>query len=209
MTDLRFDHLRSTRPRREPARAIVLHWTGGIGDEKAFYRTMRSRVGPRTPDGLSVHYFVDAAGKVVQMASHSLVCLHAGPMNESSIGIEIQNPATVAAAYEVERRKRSVNRPMVGGTLRGRTFSYRDFTVEQRDAVVALVDALCDEMKIPRAVPEDGDGGLLLRTMSRAERDRFSGVMGHWHCHPTKIDPGPNLLEHLRQRWSERDLGGQ
>jgi N-acetyl-anhydromuramyl-L-alanine amidase AmpD len=88
---LRYDHLRSTRPRREQLRAIVLHWTGGT-DARQCFRTLRSRTGPHTPDGLSVHYIIGSDGEVLHTASTSLVCLHAGVANAWSIGIEVVSP---------------------------------------------------------------------------------------------------------------------
>ena len=87
-----FAGLRSTRPRTGRVRKIVIHCTGGIRPPGGVYETLRNRKGPRTPDGLSCHYVQAIDGEVVQMAPHSLVCLHAGAANEDSVGIEVVSP---------------------------------------------------------------------------------------------------------------------
>jgi N-acetyl-anhydromuramyl-L-alanine amidase AmpD len=200
---LSFARLRSTHPRRERCRAIVLHWTGGMGGPEQVYRTLRSRVGPRTPDGLSVHYVISAHGEVVQMAPTSLVCLHAGVANEWSVGVEIVSPGLpMGAAYEREK-KAGVQRAVYADRMRKarRPIKLLDFTTAQTDAVTLLVESLCDTLGIVRAVPTEGDE-LMRRQMTAAELGAFSGVMGHFHAHPTKLDPGTALLERLRQRWA-------
>lgn len=200
-----FAGLRSTHPRTQPVRAIVLHWTGGVGGPAAVYRTLRSRTGPRSPDGLSIHYVVDSDGTTVQMAPHHLACLHAGIANEWSVGIEIVSPGfPLGSAYERER-KLGVRREAYEDRIRRarRPIRMLDFTEAQTKAVVLLVEQLCDSLDIPRAVPMDG-GELMRREMTPAELATFAGVMGHFHAHPTKIDPGTRILDRLRERWASR-----
>lgn len=203
-TGLSFAGLRSTHPRTQPVRAVVLHWTGGAGGPAAVYRTLRTRSGPRSPDGLSVHYVVGSDGEVVQMAPHSLVCLHAGIANEWSVGIEIVSPGfPMGSAYEREK-KAGVRREIYSDrwkTTRRTGVRMLDFTEAQTASVVLLCETLCDTLKIKRAVPLDEDGSLLRREMRVAELAAFSGVLGHAHCHPTKLDPGSAILERLRERW--------
>lgn len=200
---LSFAHLRSTHPRRERCRAIVLHWTGGAGGPAQVYRTLRSRTGPRSPDGLSVHYVVSAHGEIVQMAPTSLVCLHAGIANEWSVGIEIVSPGIPKGASYEREKKGGVVRPVYEDRMRGarRPLRMLDFTAAQTDAVMLLVESLCDTLGIARAVPIDDEGALLRREMAPTELAAFEGVLGHFHCHPTKLDPGTRLLERLRLRW--------
>lgn len=200
--DLRFDHLRSTRPRRQKVRAIVLHWTGGIGGAAQVYRTLRARTGPRTPDGLSVHHVIEADGTDVQMCSYDLTCLHAGFANEWSVGIEVVCPGMPGAAAALER-KRGINRPLVTEPLRRRKgFSYLDFTPAQYDAVTRRVEQLCDLLGIPRRVLEDDRGELVRTDLNEVELKEFGGVLGHYQCHPAKSDPGPKVLKHLQTLWS-------
>lgn len=202
---LSFAGLRSTHPRVQPCRAIVLHWTGGAGGPAAVYRTLRTRSGPRTPDGLSVHYVVGTDGEVVQMAPHGLVCLHAGIANEWSVGIEVVSPGfPMGSAYERER-KAGVRREVYSDkwkTTRRAGVKMLDFTEAQNAALVLLVETLCDTLRIPRRVPIDADGSLLRREMRPAELASFAGVLGHAHCHPTKLDPGSAILERLRVKWA-------
>lgn len=212
MSELRFDHLRSTHPRAYPLRVGILHWTGGIRDAAGFYETMRARKGRRTPDGLSVHHYIDSRGRETQMAAHDLVCLHAGNSqyrpdpNEVSLGIEIANPAYDRLgrdAADIERERYNIVRPERYEPIRGaRKVRYLDFTPEQYEAVTLLVERLCDLHGIPRRVPTEPDGSLMRRQMTQKEWERFAGWCGHYHVHPTKNDPGPALLEHLRRRWA-------
>ena len=200
---LSFAGLRSTRPRKEAVRAVVLHWTGGMGGPAAVYRTLRTRVGPRTPDGLSIHYVIAADGEVVQMAPHGLVCLHAGIANEWSIGVEIVSPGIPkGTAYEKER-KAGVRREAYPALMRKarRPISLLDFTEAQTKSVVLLCETLCDTLGVRRAVPEE-DGALQRTEMSPSQLAAFGGVMGHFHCHPSKLDPGTRILERLRERWA-------
>jgi N-acetyl-anhydromuramyl-L-alanine amidase AmpD len=200
---LSFAQFRSTHPRREPVRAIVLHWTGGIGGPKRVYETLRARKGHRTPDGLSVHYVIGTDGEVVQMAPHGLTCLHAGPANEWSIGVEIVSPGlAMGAAYRRELAmgvRRVVYADFIKSTKRATEMV--DFTTQQTAAVVQICDVLCDTFNITRAVPVNECGALLRREMTADELAAFSGVLGHYHCHPTKLDPGTRILEILRARW--------
>jgi hypothetical protein len=41
--------------------------------------------------------------------------------------------------------------------------------------------------------------------MTDTELALFSGVLGHYHCHPSKLDPGTDLLDALRLKWSEAE----
>lgn len=203
---LTFAGLRSTRPRRERCRAIVVHWTGGAGGPAAVYRTLRTRTGPRSPDGLSVHYVVGSDGEVVQMAPHDAVCLHAGVANEWSVGIEVVSPGFPAGSAHMRERKagvrREVYRDRLKTTRRGGV-AMLDFTAAQTSALELLVGSLCDEMQIRRAVPVEPGGLLMRREMTPDELADFEGVLGHYHAHPTKMDPGTAFLERLRVQWAD------
>jgi hypothetical protein len=73
-----------------------------------------------------------------------------------------------------------------------------DFTEAQTRAVVLLVETLCDALDVPRRVPMDGDA-LMRLEQTPPELGSFAGVMGHYHAHPTKLDPGTRILERLRE----------
>lgn len=200
---LRFDGLRSTHPRRAPSRAIVIHWTGGARPPAGVYETLRARKGPHTPDGLSIHYVVGSDGDVVQMAAHELVCLHAGVANEWSIGIENVSPGLAMGSAYAREAKDGVHREVYVDRVRGsHPVRLLDFTAPQSASLEVLVEQLCDLLAIPRRVPLDAAGELLRREMTPDELDDFAGVMGHYHCHPTKLDPGTRFLDRLRRKWA-------
>lgn len=193
-----FAPLGSTRPRMEPVRAVVLHTTGGVRPPAGVFDTLRQRK-------LSVHYIVGSDGEILQCAPHSLVCLHAGKVNAWTVGIEAVSPLLPrTAAAEIER-KRGVQRDVYRDRVRGRReIDLLDLTAAQTSATLLLIETLCDQLRIPRAVPVDADGALLRREMTPAELASFRGVMGHVHCHPSKLDPGTRVMERLRLRWLAR-----
>lgn len=201
-----FAGLRSTRPRTQPVRGIVLHWTGGLRDPEGVYETLRARTSRGAPDGLSVHYVVGVDGRTVQMAPHELVCLHAGPANDRSVGIEVCSPGLpgwpMGNPLSIIERKRGVHRELYRDRIRRRRVDMLDYTAAQIDAVTLLVETLCDALNVPRRVPLDARGELLRTTMTAAELASFRGLMGHYHCHPTKLDPGTRPLERFRVRWA-------
>lgn len=205
MSALSFAHLRSTSPRVGPPRKIVIHTSGGIRPPEGLYQTLRSRIGPRTPDGLSAHYLVGADGRTLQTAPDSLVCLHAGKANPDSIGIECVSPLFAGKAWRTEAA-RGVLRERYRDRVRGRrAVDLVDLTEQQDVALVLLVESLCDRHGIPRCVPLDTDGTLLRREMTLAELRGFAGVLGHFQVptSPTvKLDPGTAPLERLRVRWA-------
>lgn len=203
MTALRFDHLRSTHERTEPCRGVVLHWTGGVRPPAGVYETLRARKGPRSPDGLSIHYVIGSDGEVVQMAALDRVCLHAGAVNAWTVGIEMVSPGLARGAAYDRELARGIVRPVYEERLRGarRGVPTLGLTAPQERAMVDLVEDLVERLSLPRVVPLDPDGGVLRREMTAAERSRFAGVMGHYHVHPTKRDPGSMPLEALRVRW--------
>lgn len=202
-TQLSFAGLRSTRPRTEKARAVVIHWTGGVRDHRGVYETLRARKRPSTPDGLSIHFVVDPDGGVVQLAPLSLVCLHAGEANDWSVGVEVVCPGLAGSSQAFLERQRGVQREVYEDRVRGRrSVRMAAFTEAQSDAVTELCEHLCAKLGIARAVPTEADGSLVRRQMTAVELAAFSGVLGHYHCHPSKLDPGTRPLERLRVRWA-------
>jgi N-acetyl-anhydromuramyl-L-alanine amidase AmpD len=198
-----FAGLRSTRPREGSVRAIVLHSTGGIRPPLGVFQTLRARKTPRAPDGLSVHFVVGVDGEVVQLAPLDLVCLHAGDVNEWTIGVEICSPLYARTAlWEVERR-RGVERERYSAAIHTRRpVELLGETEAQTRAVIELCEYLCDVRHLPRRVPLESDGSVMRRQMMPLEFEGFLGVMGHLHCHPAKRDPGVRIFERLRARWA-------
>jgi hypothetical protein len=113
-------------------------------------------------------------------------------------------PRTKAAELE---RQRGVRRRVYRDRVRGRReIDLLGLTDAQMDATLLLVETLCDQLRLPRVVPTEVDGSLLRREMTDAELASFRGVMGHAHCHPSKLDPGTDVLDMLRQRWLVRPV---
>lgn len=204
-----FVGLRSVRPRRDPVRCIVLHWTGGARGLDALYRTLRATVGPHSPDGLSVHYGIDAAGAIAEWVPPELVALHAGQANGYSIGFEVCGPGFQDTSAARAEATRGVKRLAYEDRIRGHRVKMLGYTEPQYRTLFAKIDELCSRFDLPRQVPTEADGTLMARQMTPSELARFHGVMGHYHCHETKCDPGTEpfrrLLEHWRNARSEDD----
>jgi N-acetyl-anhydromuramyl-L-alanine amidase AmpD len=175
-------------------RALVLHTTGGIRPPLGVYETLRAR-------GLSVHWVVGVDGECVQMAPHHLVCLHAGAVNAWTVGIEFVSPLLARTSVAEMERKRGVHREVYRDRVRGRrVLELLDMTEAQTRAGLVLVEQLCDVLELPRRVPTES-GELMRRQMTPGELESFEGVMGHYHAHGSKLDPGTRFLDQLRERW--------
>lgn len=201
MTARTFVGLRSVRPRTAPPDLVVLHWTGGGGGLPRLFDVLRSTTGPRSLDGLSVHAGIDPAGVTERWAPDDLVCLHAGGVNDRSLGIEVCSPGFSTGSVWAAEKKRGVQRREYEDRLRGHRVRMVDYTAAQHDAVHALVSEWCDRWQIPRAFPVEADGSLMRRQMTPRELARFRGVLGHLHVHESKCDPGTAPLLGLARRW--------
>ncbi len=184
----------STRPREKPLRFIVLHWSAGIGEPLVMARRMASK-------RLSVHFAIGVAGDVVQLASLDRLCAHASGVNDRSIGIEVVSPGLPGPLREREKAQ-GVERTVYTAKLRGSRRTLLDYTTAQAAAVETLVDDLCGELGVPRRVPVDARGVLIARQLTAAELGAFEGVIGHFHAHRNKLDPGTAPLDRLRARWA-------
>lgn len=201
MTTRTFVGLRSVRPRVAPPRLIVLHWTGGTGGLARLYDVLRTTTGPRSPDGLSVHYGIAPNGTAEQWAPDDLACLHAGVVNDHSLGVEVCSPGFSTGSAWAREQSLGVRREEYEDRIRGRRARMLGYTPAQTLAVTALVERWCDAHGIPRRVPLEADGSLMRRQMSDRELAAYSGVIGHYHCHASKCDPGTRPLLDLAKRW--------
>ena len=190
---------------------FVLHY-----DSEAFsYRTfpiLQKR-------GLSAHFLLDVDGTLYQTLDLREHAYHATVVNSRAIGIEIANPGAyplakakvLAARYEtgatgeIQQRfaendrvltEGFVARPdragVVVGNINGSVVRQYDFTPEQYAALIKLTAAL--HRIFPRIAldyPRDPGGRLITKKLSDETREKFQGVLGHFHIQANKIDPGP------------------
>ena len=171
-------------PTRITTRKVVLHWTGGESPALRVYRTLVNR-------GLSIHFVVERDGRIVQMAPLTARAAHAGSLvNADSVGIEIVNAGTVLSAAHPSR-------PVKVGRIHGRAVRYADFLPAQYAAVERLVAWLLNRFSLPADVATPS---TVFPTTEGLRN--FRGVVGHYQITTNKPDPGPALLDHLRQVFS-------
>jgi len=202
VTDLTFVGLRSVRPRKEPVRAALIHWSGGNGSLDRLYAVLRGTVDRKTPDGLSVHYGVSQDGRVAQWAPEDLVCLHAGLANEWTVGWEVTCPGFPGKAWNVEKN-RGVVRNEYTDRIHGRRVSMLGYTEAQYATLRTMLQDFCRRHNLPYDYPRERDGSLMARCMTPEEMRSFRGVLGHFHVSPKrpghgqKCDPGTEPFARL------------
>lgn len=169
--------------RTAPISAIVLHWSGGLGDAAQVERTLYAR-------GYGYHYVIDPRGVVTQLCAHDRVARHTSGLNERSIGI-----CLVGLGFGPSRKK-SAKWDMTFEPKRtfflGKSRAMYAYPKEQLAALRALCTQICEAESIPFSVAEN-------RRLSAPELNKFKGILGHFHQHLTKLDPGPFPLDFLRE----------
>jgi hypothetical protein len=166
---------------REQTQMVVLHWTGAENPPDAVYRNM-------TASGLSVHFVIDQAGVVWQMADANACCAHAKGVNDRGIGVEIINRGDAVGVPD-----KGVQRDTVIETIHGKQVRYAAFKSAQVVAAVELVTALCEAYGLPLRVPTER-GDVLADALPKKQLEAFCGVIGHLHARSGKRDPGVRLL---------------
>lgn len=166
------------RPRKE-TRAVVAHWTGGVGKHEQVFRTLVER-------NLSVHFVVDPDGSCFQHCDADMLAAHCKGANQFSVGIEIVNPATTS---NVETPPRTLLRENIHGV----DITYTAFYPAQVKAALLLVQALCAHYELPVDVPMVG-GDVASTVLPATQLASYRGVLGHLHVSPQKTDCGLMLL---------------
>lgn len=197
---------------RDQITQFVLHYDA-VGSSTRCFRALHDN------RGLSVHFMIDLDGTIYQTLDVRERAFHAGDANDHSIGVEIASvgaystPKFLEPYYVAEpdgirhafpphvdfgklQRRDVVPKParpnLVSGKIHGRTWVQYDFTPEQYTALFHLGGALCGAFpKIRVRVPRDPKGRVLPDALPETERNRFEGIVGHWHLTKTKYDPGP------------------
>lgn len=172
---------------------IVLHYDAAGTSRRCFEVLQDER-------GLSAHFLLDVDGVLYQTLDVAERARHAGPANDRSVGIEIANigaypnPAALAAARKRSATPGKKDRPQtpVTGYVQGRRLHQFRFTDAQYRALIRLIRTLRRALPGIKAVyPESADGGVATTVLPPGPRKRFSGVLGHYHVSPKKVDPGP------------------
>lgn len=170
---------------------FIVHWSGGYGDAAALHRVLNSRE-------LGSEFYIDYDGSIVEFCDPVLVnTADAGPVNKRSFGAEVR-----CGGFPVVGRERP-DQPIYDGVLRGRARDYVDFSSAQKEALLALLEALRDakhpRVQIPLVVP-----GGAARTLTTGEMAAFKGVAGHYHVSTNKADPGPKVMADLGDAFRAR-----
>lgn len=173
---------------------LVVHWTGTERGLPSFFRS--AALAKR-----SMHFFVDYAGTIWQLADLSQTCAHTGIVDPRSIGIACQSRGFALGKDVPERTRARLERRAPRGIYRDRirhtAQSFCMLTATQLDAVEALRATLVKAKLISRAVPRDAGGRVARRTLAPWEIARFRGTLGSYHLSEAEWGPGPQLFEEL------------
>ena len=85
------------------------------------------------------------------------------------------------------------------GRIQGNDLIQYDFTPQQYDALGKLAAALHEVLpRIRLEAPRGPEGQVIPNALSPSQLENHSGLLGHYHVQPNKVDPGPAFnWEHL------------
>lgn len=169
---------------------IVVHWTGGLRDAVGIAATLRRRK-------LGVHFTI-AKGKIYQWAELDDIVYHASGVNDIAIGIEIRNPAWGPLSLGWDK---------LYDVIHGRKKLVAQFKDDDVEALMWLLEYICERTGIPRRVPKDLSGNIV-STRLHKPRD-FVGVLGHYHVSVKKFDPGTHIMRTIDARFRRDALAGR
>jgi N-acetyl-anhydromuramyl-L-alanine amidase AmpD len=139
--------------------------------------------------GLSYNFLIDGDDKATLYQTHNptlQACLHAGDINNFSVGICLNNPADVQLEErDAQRRGRRRGKQRV--RVHAGTADLLKFFPEQVSVAKTLVKTLCHALKVPYRVPRDAKGQVLPGVIPNYLS--YSGILGHFHATTRKIDP--------------------
>ncbi len=191
---------------------VVMHYDVAGCSSRCFRTLQKER-------GLSCHFLLDLDGTLYQTLDLRERAWHAGTSNSRSVGIEIanvgayplggRNPFGTWYRPHPDRPTRLVlpadsgvrhpegvigparDRPVVG-RIHNRRLEQYDLTHAQYAALIKLTAALCRHLpRVTPDAPRDANGVVRTSVMPTSDRIHFSGLIGHHHLTPEKIDPGP------------------
>lgn len=202
-SNLWWDHTnkRNTAGRRTKSiRFGVLHHQGGEGRAQQNFNVLNEREDPKHPgefDYLSVHFEIDQAGVITQMADLDTACYHAGGTNNESWGVEIANVGVGAPTHQYPREQYT---DMVNGvTYR----SFLKFFPAQIEATYRLCVFVNTMLGLPLSIPVDATGMRARRTvLTTDELAMHRGLVAHYMVTSKKKDPSPHLLDELIRKFA-------
>jgi len=176
--------------RRKP-KLFTVHWDGCL-DTKSCAEILENR-------GLSVHFCIDNDGTIYQLLDTQHVAWHAKGVNSRSVGVEISNACNLKYKSHYDPP-----RPIVKGAVihKKKLKPFMGFYPVQIAALKALTKALHQAYDIPLECPLD-DGKLVNTVSYDVIRNKFSGVIGHYHVSHNKTDPAgldiPKMLQEIKE----------
>lgn len=169
---------------KQSLRLIVIHHDGSMNSASC-YRTLLQR-------GYSTHFMIDWDGHIYQAADVADVTLHGNETNEVSVGIDMNNVATIiqpGTQMEIPQG-RQISDPL---KINGQEYISLTYKPAQYRSLVALLRVLRREMEIEQDFPIDENGMILTTVMTDPPPKAYSGIIFHWHIKEDKWDPGPGF----------------
>lgn len=176
----------SSRRRTQDIKQVVLHYDVAFNAESTL-SVLRNR-------GLSYNFLVDGNKEATIYQTHNPtleVCFHAGIVNNYSIGICMNNPAS-PKYQDQDAQRRGRKREVKEDVIHGRNELLLSFFDEQIEATRLLVKKITEVLDIPFKVPfnSSDDEGKIIKTTLDDIQD-YEGILGHYHISKTKKDPAP------------------
>ena len=165
---------------------FVNHWDVCLTSESCARVLNKRRV--------SIHFLIDNDGTIYQMLDTQHKAWHAGIKNgvggnRKGIGVEIAN------AYYLKYQDWYIKngfgeRPIVSdATVHGRKIEpFLDFYPIQIKALMALWEAVHNELGIPYQYPSNSNGALTTGVHDDCVKGTFKGFCNHYNFTETKID---------------------
>ena len=150
--------------------------------------------------GLSTHFCIDANGDLLQYLDCAHVAWATNNCSGHSIAVDMSNPVSVS--------KKNTGRTIERGPIQGKIVEMLGYTDKQFETMVALIKALISP--VPGYPPDVGfndwiplrrfannrfnppsENGVDIIDHLVNNVEKFEGMIGHYHCNPMKVDPGP------------------
>lgn len=215
----------NTRKFKVPPVGIVLHWTGGEGAAGRVAATLiKKRLGIHfTIDRQRITQMADLTTQCAHVGRPGNTRFLG--IEVTSRGFANKEDLQGSSLRDRQELDWSEPRDVYTEEIGGKRARMVSFTPEQVDNTIWLVETLCGVLDIPRVIPwtsvelpagQMPDYPLPLpifdnkwaypvfdrdpRKWRKGRAHTFEGVLGHFHVHKTKFDPGTQLFHKL---WDE------